>query len=1411
MSSVDSRIVTMKFDNSKFLEGVRSTMSALQKLKDALSFKGANKGMADLNATAASMNLDGATNGVQGLSAKFLALSTIAITALSNITNKAIDAGLRIGKALTIQPMIDGFQEYELKMGSIQTMLANTERYGTTLKDVSRNLDELNEYADKTIYNFGDMTKNIGLFTNAGIKIDDATSMIKGFSNVAAASGTSSQGAAGAAYQLSQALSAGTIRLMDWRSLTNVGMGNKNMQTSIIEIADAMGEFEKAGISADQAQKDFNGSLEKKWLSADVMQNYLNIMAEGDEKANRAAMKKIGLNEKQIDQMIRQQKTAEEAATKVRTFTQFKDTLAEGIGSTWAETFDIIIGDFEEATELWTNVSEGIGDIVGKMGDARNKMLKDWDKLGGRDNLIKGLGNLWKGLGSVIKPIQEAFRDIFPAMTGQRLADITQKFADLTAKFKVGTKTADGLKRTFRGIFAIFSIVGQIVKGVIGVFAKLLGVASKGSGGFLQFTGSIGDFLVYVDETLKKGTGLTRFFNALATVLGLPIKLLGDLGTAVSGANSKLGGLASIAERIKNALSTTSKAIQQFWNVLAKGDFTSGPFSEDSPIIDWLFNIREAFSNFDVDTIISLISAGLLGGILVAIKKFKADVLGEAGFGGIKGALSGALESITSPFDQLTDTLKTMQTQVQAKTLLLIAGAVLMLTASVVALSMIDAAALRKSLAAMAVGFTQLLAGMAILVKISGSAGFIKVPMIAFALILLATSVTILAGAVKKLSTLSWEELSKGLVGVGALLGGIAIAVKPLSAATGGMIRTGIGLVFIGVALKVLASVVKDFAEMEWGDMARGMVGLAGALTIIGIAAAAIPANIVITGAGMILLGIGMKAISSVVKDFAGMSWGEMAKGMVGLAGALTIIGIAMTMIPPTMAITAAGLILVGIGLQGIATFLQSVGGMSWEGIAKGLVAMAGALVILAIGVTAMSAAHAGAIALVAAAIGLALLVPPLVALGTMSWEGIAKGLVTLAGTFVILGLAGYILAPLTPVILGLAIALGIIGAAFILAGLGAMALAKAFQIFAEAGNAGVVTVKALIMLIPDLLMQFAKGVANFIIQLGKSAPQMVGAFAKILTAILDAVIKVTPKIGQAISTLLQTGLKVIRQNFPTFVSTGLTLLLSLLNGIKNNIGRIVDVTSSIIVKFIDGISRNLPSIIQSGVNLIISFVNGLADAIDRNSERMGQAGGRLAAAIIRGMANGIRAGAGEIANAAKEAASGALNKAKEVLGIFSPSREFFKLGKYSDEGMALGLRKYAGVVSDSAGEVGTGAVKSMKKSIKGVGKDIDREFMLKRPVVSPVVDLTDVKKGASKVNGYMKRAEYKLSASHRVAGEVSNIQNEQRERIFRKVEPKTQNITFQQNNHSPKALSTVEIYRKTRSQLSMAREELKH
>ena len=1363
MSKIEDLIVSMKFDNKQFEAGVKISMMTLNALKSSLNFGGAGKGLDEVQAAANRFSLAGMGASVEGMSGKFMALSTVAITALSNITNKAVDAGLAMGKSLTIDPIMEGFAEYELKMGSIQTILANTSKdyanQDLALQDVTASLDALNEYADLTIYNFGDMTKNIGLFTNAGIGVKDATAMIKGFSNEAAASGTSAQGAAGAAYQLSQALSAGTIRLMDWRSLTNVGMGNKNMQEGIVQIADAMGVLEEKGISSQEVLKDFNGSLEKEWLSADVMQNYLKIQAGelSDEQ-----MRSIGLTGEQITAFKKQAQVAQDAATKVRTWTQLVDTMKEAVGSSWSETFDILLGDFNEATELFTMISDEFGELIGKFGDARNNLLQGWADGGGRTMLIDSLVNSGKALMSILTPIGQAFRDIFPPMTVSTLLSMTEALRNFTAGLIVGSETAGKLRRTFAGVFAIFGIGWEIVKGLFSGIMQLFGGVQAGAGGFLSLTAAIGDWLVAAHSAIKNGDGLSSIFGALGTILTIPIKLFAGMASVLGGLITGLGQLGSTAKMvfdilatgdfrggpfdedsaivntlftIREALVSVGSALNQFWNILAKGDFVSGVFSEDSPIVDGLFKIREALSGFfEPGNLSMLLGAGAAGGLGLAIRKVLKDGIniGAAGSEGLFDKLKGVFDSISGTFDgvtelfgSLTGALTTMQNNIKANIILKIAAAVGVLAVSMKLLSTIDAGDLGKALGAITAAMTQLLGAMAILAKVAGGAGFLAIPSLATAMVSLSVAVLILSTAVKSLSELSWEELAKGLLGVGGALAIVVAGAMGLSKVQGSIMRTAVALIPLAISLKILASAVRDFAGMSWAEMGQGLVGIGGALVVIAGALRLMPDTMVSTGAGLILVGAGLKIVASAVSGFANMSWGDMAQGLVGLGGSLLIIAGALRLMPPNMATMGVGLTLVAVAIAGISAAVQVMGGMGWEELAKGLVGLGGALGILAIALTFMNSTLAGSAALILAAGAISMLVPPLLMLSALSWADLLQGLVGLAGILTVLGVAGMLLTPVVPTLLGLGAALALLGVGLGSIGLGAQAFAAAMTMFVTLIDKSKASLIGLMDLIPLMAAQLAAGIIAFATTISANAGEFVGAFKNLLIALLDAIIEIAPKIGEALTVLLQTLVQIIITNAPaigaavtvliqTFLDTVVanapgiinaifTVMMQFLQTIRDRIPEVVTVVTDIIVAFINGVSQNLPRIIDSGFRLILSFIQGLTNAINQNAPRLRSAGADLAYAIVDGMTFGLLSKVSSVASAAADLGRKAIAAAKSAIDSNSPSKEFIKIGQFAGDGFVVGMDKSQVVVSKAAAGMGEAALYGAREGLTGV------------------------------------------------------------------------------------------------------------
>jgi tape measure domain-containing protein len=1443
MSSVEDKIVGMKFDNKQFEPAAKQTLSTLDRLKAALNFGGVkNKGLEDIQASANKFSLGNVMNAASQVGGKFSAMSVLAIGALASIANRAVGVGVQITKALTIEPMMDGFREYETKIGSIQTIMSNTARYGTKLPEVNKVLNDLNHYADKTIYNFGEMTKNIGLFTNAGIKVKDAASMIKGFSNEAAASGTTSQGAAGAAYQLSQALSTGTIRLMDWRSLSNVGMGNKNMQKDLITLADSMGTLKKAGISAKDVGKDFNGSLEKKWLSADVMSKYLKIMA-GD--MSDAQMKSLGLNDAQIKLFKDTQQDAEDAATKVRTFSQLTGTLKEAVGSSWGQTAEILFGGFDQATDLFTGINDKLTDpkkgIISKMNNARNNLLSGWSKMGGRNDVIKSFGNIFNAVVKYGGMIKDAFRSIFPATTAKQLYDITHSFLEFTQNLKLSGESAKNLKKTFAGVFAIFDIGWQAVKALAGVLGDLFHFVADGSDSFLGVTANIGDFLVNLDKTIKKGDVFNKFFGSLENVVGGAKDVLVGIGKALGGLFSGVDGgpakalgdiLSNLGDRLK-PLAGAAHLVGAAWDGMIK--IFSGFGRLLQPVIDGIATafsgvgtaIANALAGGDFSSVFDILNTVLLGGVLLVVKKFVKD--------GLKidiDAGGGLFKAITGTFGQLTDTLKAMQSQIQAKIILEIAGAVALLAASIVILSLIDSKKLTKSLTAIGVAFGYLLGAMAILTKISGNAGFVKIPIIAASMILLATALLILSASVKILSGLSWEELAKGLVGVGAVLGMIVGVAKGLDKSGGSMLRAGLAMIPLALGILILSKAVESFGNIPIATLATGLIGMAAALVIIGLAVSLMPKTMALQAAGLVILGGALLIIGQAISNMGGMSIGEIAKGLVVLAGSLILIAAALLVMEGSLP-GAAALIVAAGALAILAPALVTMSGMSWGEIAKGMVVLGGALLILSIGLALMTAALPGAAALLIASAALAILAPVLVILGGMSWEAIAKGLAAIAGAFAVLGVAGLLLTPVIPSIVLLAGALLILGVGIGLVGVGVLAIATAFSIFVAAGTAGIAVLLGMIQLIPAFMIAFAEGIGGFAVTIASQGVAFTAAFVTLIGSLLSAVITLAPKIGAAFNVLIATGLAVLITNIPKIANAGLRLIIGLMAALNRGIPLIVALSASMMIKMLNGITQKIPAIVAAAVRLIsrfldaignaggkladagakmvIKLVNGVASAIRSNQGAMNAAGRNLASAIASGMTGGLSDKISSIAGAAARMAHAAIAAAKNALDSHSPSKEFHKLGVYSGQGMANGLKASEFIVQKSAENVSTTALAAVKNSMKDISSGMIGAVNLD-PTIKPVLDLSEVTKGASQIGGMLDQKAISADVSYRNALGIVQDQQKAQAAEAATAQPVANDkpIQFIQNNNSPKELSTVELYRNTNSQLAMAKEALK-
>ena len=1102
-TTIDNRVVEMQFDNKHFESNVKTTLGTLDKLKQSLKFSGAGKGLEDIDSAVKGVNMGALGSAVESVSAKFSAFQVVGVTALANITNSAVNAGKRIASALTIDPIKTGFQEYETQINAVQTILANTQSKGTTLTDVNKALDTLNTYADKTIYNFTQMTRNIGTFTAAGIDLDTAVTAIQGIANLAAVSGSNAQQASTAMYQLSQALASGTVKLMDWNSVVNAGMGGQVFQDALKETARVH------GIAIDEMIEDegsFRETLQKGWLSSEILTETLSKftmttegLTEAQIEQNREMLRGKGYTDEQIEEIFKLGDTATQAATKVKTLTQLWDTLKEAAQSGWTQSWELMVGDFEEAKELYTTISDSVGAILNASAEARNQVLGEglssgwkqflsegvadeeslkesiksvakehgvaiddlikkngsfekslkegWltsgilkesisdltektkglsdeelanlgytreqidaledlnkkvkdgsidledyadkmSRLSGRENIIQGFTNIFKQLDQVIKPIGEAFGEVFDPITGDQLYRITENFKKLTEGLKISGDTADRTKRIFKGLFSILDIGKKAISAVLKPLLQLAGSDGVGSiaDQLLEFAAVIGDFFTSLNDGF--------------------------------GTNGITGALSKVASGISSALKTISGAFGSFNDVMS----TIAGFI--SKVLNNLWDtVSKIFTGLVKNISGGDIFAGLLGGGLFAL----GTKLGGL-FGAIKEAIDGLFgkgkvkpgSKIGDVLDSLHDSLESFTTGIKVSSIVSIAIAVGILSASMASLSKLDAGDIAKSLGAIAAMLTMLSITLRSITESLykfDSKGLIKA---AFALILVAAAVRILSGAIEKIGALPFSDIVKGLIGVGGGLAALTIALKYIDGKKVSL-RTSIAILALAETCKILADAMVKFGGMQWNEITRGLVGMGGALGELVVAVSILQKfggfKSLLSSVGILIMAQSLSELAEGLKSFAEMSWDEIGRGLAAMGGALAEVGgitTAVGKLAGFSSIFGSGAILITIqGLDDLANALKKFGEMQWDEIGRGLTSMGGALIEVAglsgaLGILAGFSGILGSGAILITTQGLSELASAFKQFGGMQWDEIGRGLAGMGGALTeVAGLSG--------------------------------------------------------------------------------------------------------------------------------------------------------------------------------------------------------------------------------------------------------------------------------------------------------------------------------------------------------------------------------------------------------------------
>lgn len=1065
-NTIDQRIVEMQFDNKDFERNVQTSVKTLDKLKDSLHLEQSAKELSALSKAGKSFNLDSMVSAADTVIGKFSVMGTIGDQVLRRITDSAFNAFNKIKgfvESLTIQPISTGMDEYETQINAIQTIMSNTRDKMTKagysdaerLEIVNDRLDQLNHYADKTIYNFTEMTRNIGTFTAAGVELDTAVNSIQGVANLAAVSGSTSEQASRGMYQLSQAISTGTVKLQDWNSVVNAGMGGELFQKALIRTAMAQGvtidktvkETDKNGkkitktvkMNAEQiveAEGSFRESLSTGWLTTDVLtatleqlswdfeqiakdtiltdenrESFIEQLANayvGDGMEAAEARKKAeemlgGMTELSIeaakelkkaellaqgyslseaDEIIQLAQDATEAATKVKTLSQLFDTLKEAAQSGWTQTWEYIIGDFEEAKETLTSISKYFGGIIEASAEARNAIVKEWHDNGGRDMLFnndvaKGeLGAFWNivhGIQNIIGIVREEFQKIFPPTTSKNLLDFTKNIQQATANFKAWTENSEAMekiRRIIAGVAAGFGLIRDGIGYVWNGFKGLFGLAGSAGNGLLDFAAGLGDTVANLKDSLKSSE---KFKN-----------ILGNIDKAA----------AKVKENIVTAFTWIKTKFSDLWNQIKASGMLTKISDGISSFVEKLPEAIDSAKAWGKTIVSSVKNSETLKKAWTNIKKFLDPAIqGILAFGKkLKTALKAFFEKDTSGEESMWDKLKARL--------------------SAFGESFSDWFGDVKAKATEVWGkikdfistfFTKTIPDFFNSAKVTGS------------------------GFIDRIKEMDWGKVIKTAIGIASIakvfqlikgisqIGKISKAFENLTDTVKDIVKNGASLTKDGLfingkkknsmadtllkiagAIGILVGSFYVLSKMDTDSILKGMgiiAVLAGGLLIV----AEIFKKIDIDGGSILKISGALLLMVIPIKLLSMMAWGEALKGIAMVGIIFAELGLLSKMIPQGFNGKSAGFIGLSVAVNILVLAVKSLAGMNVGELMKGIVALG--VILAEIGGFAKIAGGAGKVSgLIGMAVALTLMIIPIKVLSGMKMSNLGKGLLGLGG-----------------------------------------------------------------------------------------------------------------------------------------------------------------------------------------------------------------------------------------------------------------------------------------------------------------------------------------------------------------------------------------------------------------------------
>lgn len=1392
MASIDDRIVNMQFNNAQFQQGISETNASLEQLQNNLKLNGAGAGFDAAQAAANRFSLANIEQSLANVASKFSIFGVSAFTIIQELTKNVLGFGAQIGNAL-VEPIFQGGERRALAL-------------------------------QKAEFQF----RGLGLDVEATMEV-------------------AKQSVLDTAFSLDQAATAASIL---GTSGVTVGHGLEGALRGIAGVA------AQTGSSYSEIADIFSNVSGQTRLMGDDL---LRLSSRGVNAAAILATQ-MGKSEATVRDMVSEGKIS---------FQEFSDAMGNAFGDNAKKANELFTGAlanmnsalsrlggkfegpkllnlrdiFNAMSPLINDVSTALDPLINAFNEIQNStaatVVEAISKLLG-PGLVISIQNIVQAILSIGKAISGGFGEIFPSDTAAQLTAVSNFLQDFTAALIPGTKAAAELQRTFAGVFAVFSILGQIIGTVIKTFFDLIGVAAPAGGTFLEITAKIGDFLVKVDAFLKKGQYIQTFFSTLGGFIAVPIAILreffGIIGDGIENLNLFNGagkGLEDFADDVASRFKGLAE-LGNFFNTVWTGvlDIAQAVWGFLKPIFvgigqvigDSISNLKEGLAGLSFDDTIKVMNTGIFGAFLLVVRGF---------FGHLGGVISGNGVAFVTQFKiimgSITSNLKALELNTNVKTLTQIAIAVALLAASAIALSLVDPARLGLALGAIAGLMTSLIGAFTLFGKVGGTMGIFESAALSTALIGIATSILILSAAVAILGAMPLANLVQGVVAITVLLGVLSGTMLLLGKSAPQVLAGAAAIAILVPPLVLLSGVIAILGVLPLPNLVQGvgavivvLVALTGVMLLLGKSAP----QVLLGAAAIALIAPALALLTGAVAALGALPFLNVLQGvgalvvmLAAISGAILLLGLS----GPAALLGAVAISAVTLSMVPLIGAIALLGAIPFDNLLRGMIAFGAALVILTgvvllLGFTG-PVAVLGAAALVAVAVAISVLAPALRLLSTISWDEFGKLMATLSAGLSILAVMGILLIPASVgfLLLGTAILLIGTGIGAAAAGIGLLVVGLGALVAIGTGVFGILgfAIDALIQKLPALGTGIGQAIVAMAVVIGQSAPQLIEAFVQLLLAMLDAIGQVVPEIIVTATDIIVTLVDALVILIPLLVDAGLQIVAGILEGIANNIGEITTQASNIMINFLNALAEKLPDIITAAGNVVLSFINGISSYIKNNAADFVTAGSRLFRAIVNGVALAIEQGGSDLRYAGQRIGNALFRGAMNAIGAHSPSRRFrdeFMGAVFS--GIELGNTQNidrAGAAGSDIGEaLGSNALTSMQSTLTGLGDAFASSDFDINPTITPVIDMTNINNASKQLPGLLQAPSLSLGTTNGVATSVSLQEQARNAQIVFDMSkmPLSGNsdVTFIQNNTSPKALSEIELYRQTSNLISAAK-----